>query len=127
MAEEKKKKKNGRPRVEFDLEVVRRLAAMHCTYAEIGAFFGCSHDTVQRRMGSDPDFRAAMEAGKGEGMISLRRLQWRSAKAGSVKMQVWLGKQLLGQRDKQDLTSGGERMGPVAVVNVPSNGREAKE
>jgi hypothetical protein len=37
-----------------------------------------------------------MEAGKS----SLRRLQWKSALGGNVVMQIWLGKQYLGQRDE---------------------------
>ena len=31
-------------------------------------------------------------------------MQWRSAEKGSVPMQIWLGKQVLGQTDKQELT-----------------------
>jgi hypothetical protein len=33
---------------------------------------------------------------------SLRRIQWKLAEAGNATMCVWLGKQLLGQRDKFD-------------------------
>ena len=31
-------------------------------------------------------------------------MQWRSAERGSVPMQIWLGKQVLGQTDKQEIT-----------------------
>lgn len=44
------------------------------------------------------------------GKRSLRRMQWKSAKGGNATMQIWLGKQLLGQTDKQDITSGGESL-----------------
>lgn len=33
-------------------------------------------------------------------------MQWQRAKAGSDTMQIWLGKQLLGQRDKQAVEHG---------------------
>ena len=39
---------------------------------------------------------------------SLRRFQYTSAKSGSVPMQIWMGKQYLGQRDKNDVTSDGK-------------------
>jgi len=35
--------------------------------------------------------------------VSLRRWQVRKARQGNVQMLIWLGKQLLGQRDKHDL------------------------
>ena len=34
------------------------------------------------------------------GKMSLRRQQFKSAEAGNVTMQIWLGKQWLGQTDK---------------------------
>jgi hypothetical protein len=30
-------------------------------------------------------------------------MQWKSAEKGSVPMQIWLGKQVLGQADKQEV------------------------
>lgn len=35
--------------------------------------------------------------------MSLRRMQYRAACAGDRTILIWLGKQYLGQRDKQDL------------------------
>lgn len=37
------------------------------------------------------------------GKISLRRMQFRSAENGSVPMQIWLGKQYLEQKEKQEV------------------------
>jgi hypothetical protein len=39
-----------------------------------------------------------------EGRMSLRRLQWKKAQEGNTTMLIWLGKQYLGQSDKQELT-----------------------
>jgi hypothetical protein len=60
-----------------------------------------STDTIGRRK-KDPAFLDVLEAGKGRGRVTLRRLQWQAASTGNTTMLVWLGKQLLGQRDKFD-------------------------
>ena len=38
------------------------------------------------------------------GRITLRKKQFEVAKAGNVTMLIWLGKQYLGQTDKQEVT-----------------------
>lgn len=35
---------------------------------------------------------------------SLRRMQWSKAKEGNVTMMIWLGKQVLGQKDRVEET-----------------------
>lgn len=40
-------------------------------------------------------------------------MQWKSAKSGNVTMQIWLGKQLLAQKDKVEHT--GKDDGPIDV------------
>ena len=56
---------------------------------------------------------------RARGGFSLRRLQWETAKR-SATMQIWLGKQYLGQKDKQEQS--GPDGGPVreyVVTGVP--------
>src|SRR5688500_14810065 len=84
----------ARPRKEVDPAVVERTAAIGCTVAEIAVVLGVSKDTLERR------FAAAIEKGRERGKRSLRRMQWKTAKSGNPTMQIWLGKQLLGQADK---------------------------
>ena len=43
---------------------------------------------------------------------SLRRMQYKAAEGGNVTAQIWLGKQILGQKDKL------EHSGEVAVKRV---------
>lgn len=94
----------GRPRLEFDLGEVEKLGMLGATEAEVAAWFGCGLRTVQRRMGEEEgDFRQAYERGLGRLKISLRRRQIESAKAGNTAMLIWLGKQLLEQRDKREV------------------------
>lgn len=64
-----------------------------CTMQEIGAVCECSVDTLERR------FADIIQKGKETGKSSLRRMQWKNAESGNVTMQIWLGKQLLGQKD----------------------------
>ncbi len=89
---EKTKNKGGRLK-EVDAELVEKLASIFCTQEEIAYVAGCSVDTLERR------FAEVIKKGKEKGKASLRRLQWQSAEKGNITMQIWLGKQHLGQRD----------------------------
>lgn len=139
-----------RPKQEFDLKEVEKLAVMQCTDEEIAAFLDTSVDTIRRRKNEGGAFAGSYEKGKANGKISLRRTQWNAAqgvkyyawfcdrkqaysleyicdnkkaelgknphcmgcpgaresmlteyKGGATGMQIWLGKNLLGQKDKQ--------------------------
>jgi hypothetical protein len=49
-------------------------------------------------------------------------MQWDAAKKGNVVMMIWLGKQYLGQRDKQDIHTDGETVLTIAERIVPLRG-----
>ena len=88
-------KKVGRPKLDIDAEQVKRLARLHCTMQEMADFFGCHRDTLHN------NFSAEINKGRSEGNISLRRKQWQMAvEKGNVVMLIWLGKQMLGQRNE---------------------------
>ena len=88
----------GRKPVEIDLEQLEKLASLQCTDQELAAFFRCTTRTIEKRR-KEPAFREVMERGKAMGRISVRRSQMKLLEAGNATMGVWLGKQLLGQRD----------------------------
>ena len=111
------KNKGGRPEKEIDLNLLERLASIQCTDKEIGALLGISHDTILRRKKENEDFAYHYEKGKENGKTSLRRLQWESAKKGNVTMQIWLGKQMLGQKDKSAQEVSGPDGGPIETAN----------
>ena len=94
--------RTGRPKFVIDYALVADLAKIHCTQAEIAAILGCSVDTLTR----DAEFCGIYQNGLNEGKKSLRRYQWANAEKGNVTMQIWLGKQLLGQRDTPAEDSG---------------------
>ena len=84
----------GRPKVEIDLDLVYALAKIHCSVQEIASIVGVSRDTINRRC-SD-----IIERAKDEGRMSLRRAQFHKAiNEGNVVMQIFLGKNWLGQSD----------------------------
>ena len=89
------KPKRGRPKKFIDLELVEKLAHIQCTYPEIASTLGVSVDTLQRHK----DFAATYKRGAEGGRKSLRRMQFESANKGNITMQIWLGKQYLGQSD----------------------------
>ena len=80
---------------EIDYDLVAKLAEIQCTQEEIARILGCSTKTLQR----DDTFCLIYKKGLESGRTSLRRYQWKSAEKGNVTMQIWLGKQFLGQKD----------------------------
>lgn len=88
----------GRKPVHIDLLELEKLCVLHCTDGEIAAWFGVSTRTIEMRR-KQPEFADVMERGKARGRISVRRAQMKLLEAGNATIAVWLGKQLLGQRD----------------------------
>jgi hypothetical protein len=95
----------GRPRKEVDGNEVRRLATIGCTQVDIARYFGVDEKTIRNRFSDD--YSLGREAGK----LSLRRMQFKAAARGSVPMLIHLGKTVLGQTDRLDVTTGNQ---PVA-------------
>lgn len=95
----------GRPRKEIDLGELAKACEIQCTAEECAHLFDCSTDTLDRRLkesGYD-GFAEFYKKHSNSGKSSLRRFQWKSAEEGNVTMQIWLGKQMLDQRDKHDV------------------------
>ena len=91
----------ARPKKQIDPKLVESLAAVGCTNIEIATLAGCSDDTLTRR------FADILERGSASLKMSLRRKQVTIAQAGNVAMLIWLGKNLLGQTDRQAIEHGG--------------------
>jgi hypothetical protein len=89
---------SGRRPVEFDLVELEKLCSLQCTNEEIAAWFKCSTRTVET-YSRRPEFADVMTRGRAKGRISVRRAQMKLLESGNATMGVWLGKQLLGQRD----------------------------
>jgi hypothetical protein len=94
----------ARPRKEIDREQFEKLCSLQCTQVEMAAYFDCSEDTIERWCEAEygAGFAEVFKLKRGIGKISLRRSQFRMAETNPT-MAIWLGKQYLGQTDKQDV------------------------
>lgn len=94
----------ARPRIEINWTEFDKLCALQCTLNEIASWFGCSPDTIERAVKRDKkrSFADYYEEKRGTGRIALRRYQMQAAEKGNTAMLIWLGKQYLGQTDKQE-------------------------
>lgn len=95
----------ARPRIEIDEDDFKKLCGLQCTLSEIASFFRCSEDTVERwcKRELKMSFAEAFKMHSASGKISLRRWQYKMAEH-SVPMAIWLGKQWLGQAEKQEMS-----------------------
>lgn len=103
----------GRKKVKIDYDTVKNLAKICCTQEEIASVLGCSVKTLQRRK----QFNKAYQDGLNDARASLRRLQWKSAASGNITMQIFLGKNLLGQRDRFAEDERSEDKEKVTIIN----------
>ena len=78
----------------IDTSQVQKLPSLGCTNTEMGDFFGCSPDLLEK------SYSEFLTKGRAEQRIRLRQLQWKSAERGNVTMQIFLGKNMLGQQDR---------------------------
>lgn len=105
--------------MKIDYAKVLKLAQIMCTLDEVAAVMGIARSTLE----IDPKFLAVMRKGQSTGRISLRRAQFHSATQGrNVSSQIWLGKQVLGQRDTP-LVDDDQYVPPVQVVIEVEDGR----
>ena len=90
------------PKKPVDFEQLEKLLHLQCTKVECAAFLGMSKNTLEARIreAGHEGFSQYAEIHRAPGKVSLRRHQWRNAEKGNVIMQIWLGKQWLGQTDK---------------------------
>lgn len=75
------------------------LARTQCDLIEAAAFLGVLPDYFQRFLATHPKSAQAWFAGAAAGRAGLKMQQFSSAKKGSARVQVWLGKQYLGQTE----------------------------
>lgn len=99
----------GRPPIIFsdvDWQNIEKLCSLMCTADEIAHFMGISIDTLSRRIteAHGCTFADYHKKHSVNAIISLRRAQWQNALDGNATLQIWLGKQYLGQKNNLDVT-----------------------
>ena len=114
MGKEEKKNPGGRPPKilnDEDWKKVNSFLQAQCEGSKIARYFGMSPDTlydkVVEKYGEEygiSTFSAYADIKRGEGVELLRRKQFDKAMGGDSTMLIWLGKQILGQKDTKELT-----------------------
>jgi hypothetical protein len=105
----------GRPKIEIDYKIVDKLSQIACTQEEIASILGCSVDTLQR----DIEFCGIYKDGLNKARASLRRKQFALADKNAA-MAIFLGKNMLKQRDNIDIEHSG-------TINNPFEGLTTDE
>jgi DNA-binding CsgD family transcriptional regulator len=96
--------------VENHKKQVRKLSELGCTDAEIAYILGCSKSTVHNY------FQEDINEGKSHVRAQLRKAQLELAiNEKNPTMLIWLGKQLLGQKEPKNQT---EHSGAVKFEKV---------
>ena len=95
----------ARPRIELNVDTFKELCRIQCTLEEIASVMNVSERTIERWCQREfkESFVNTYKKFSEDGKMSLRRLQFRAAENGSVPMMIWLGKQWLGQTEKQEV------------------------
>lgn len=125
-------KKPGRPAPSVNATLVSSLAAIGATHNEIADFLHVSKRTLEYWLADEKTLhevrskktgvvehltlRAIMDRGYARMRISIRREQIKLLQAGNATMAVWLGKQVLGQKDKIEQTIKDPEGGAVRIT-----------
>jgi len=95
----------GTNRITIDWEFVDKKLANFWEGTEIASALGINketlYDRVKKKFKIDFSDYKAQKRAKGESV--LREIQLKTAMDGNVTMQIWLGKQYLGQADKSEV------------------------
>lgn len=103
--EKKIKLGNGPTRVEFDLQELEDLTAsvLKCPLSELATMMGVDGRTLKRAMKKSAELRGAFRRGRQRARFNLRRIQNMTANAGDSRIQIWLGKNYLDQKEPKSL------------------------
>ena len=97
------KNKGGRPRKKISKDDFEKLCSFQCTKLEICGHLDVTDCTLEKwcKETYGKGFSEVFALKRSKGKISLRRAQFQMALTNPT-MAIWLGKQYLDQRDKQE-------------------------
>lgn len=103
----------GAREIEIDWAKVDAMGAIQCTGEEMSAVLGIDYDTLASACKREKNIKFSdyIEQKKKGGKASLRRKQWKLAEKGNATMLIWLGKNMLNQKDKSEVS--GPDDGPI--------------
>lgn len=109
----------------LDLKKIRAWAQVGCTLEEIAYLLGVTPGWLSEMKAKDFDLEDALLDGVANFKHSLRSTQARLALSGHPGMLIWLGKQFLGQSDKQESKT--ETTVNVVLQNAMKELRESSQ
>ncbi len=89
----------------LNVDELRAWAKVGCTIKEMAGAMGVSEQYLYNEKVKNREVAEALSVGYSELSIGLRSTQVRLALTGHAGMLIWLGKQVLGQTDKQEVKS----------------------
>lgn len=121
----------GRPAIEWNDKAVRaieRLALKGNTVEDMASILEVGKRTLERAIATEyHPVRHAYERGRAHRRNNLRTWQYQTARGGNATMQIWLGKQDLGQRDVKAVELTGEQGGPIGIEGSHDVGQVLEE
>ena len=111
--------------IDIDWNKVGMMLEAHCSGSEIAGKLGIHTETIYKRCKKDLnlDFITFKTQKRESGKTILKMSQFESAvKDKNIAMQIWLGKQLLGQRDKKDIEQ--KNINPIEVEIIENKSKE---
>lgn len=92
----------NRPLANIDWKVVDKMLEAHCTGTEVASKLGIHEDTLYTRVAKvfGMTFSAYSQQKKANGKSNLKFSQYKNALEGNTSIQIWLGKNWLGQKDE---------------------------
>lgn len=112
-------KREGRPPIPVNWEMLEKLCAIHCTSEEIESIMGIDivtlTDYIRRKY--KITFRGYFAKHSATGKMSLRRAQYvKAVQHMDTGMLKHLGAQWLGQKDRVDLSNEDGSLSPLAAA-----------
>lgn len=119
-SKDKPKKKMGKPQLVIDWVKVEKLASIYCPVSDIAGIMGVSYNGLAR--GCKRKFKKTIEdwahEKRGNTRAAVRNRQIQLALAGDKTMLIWLGKQMLGQSDRNRMSISGDANGAPVSIHV---------
>ena len=114
--------RSGRPPLEINWKLVESLLQADCSGVQVAAHIGISEDTLYARVKKEKGmiFSDYSLIFKERGDSLLKAKQFESAITDkNISMQIWLGKQRLGQREKSEVTGkDGKDLIPERITEI---------
>lgn len=113
----------GRKKYNIDWKVVDHYLTCGCSGAQVAAKIGIGSDCLYLRVKEEfgVDFSAYMQQKRATGETLVKEAQFDEAvRKRNTSMLIWIGKQMLGQSERQEVAHSGNI--PIQIVSY--NGKE---